>query len=104
MGCTLWIPLSETFYSLLFRSCGIPNFYGRYLGSYCPYTLRLLNYGSHSYRNCGICFFGLHICSLCRLLAIVSVCCCTHLLHLQIDLLYPLDLILFWLDSAHLFD
>jgi hypothetical protein len=25
----------------------------------------------------------------------VSVCCCTHLLHLQICLLYPLDLILF---------
>jgi hypothetical protein len=25
----------------------------------------------------------------------VSVCCCTHPLHLQICLLYPLDLILF---------
>jgi hypothetical protein len=25
----------------------------------------------------------------------VSVCCCTHLIHLQICLLYPLDLILF---------
>jgi hypothetical protein len=25
----------------------------------------------------------------------MSVCCCTHLLHLQICLLYPLDLILF---------
>jgi hypothetical protein len=34
----------------------------------------------------------------------VSVCCCTHLLYLQICLLYPLNLILFRLDSAHLFD
>jgi hypothetical protein len=25
----------------------------------------------------------------------VSICCCTHPLHLQICLLYPLDLILF---------
>jgi hypothetical protein len=25
----------------------------------------------------------------------MSICCCTHLLHLQIYLLYPLDLILF---------
>jgi hypothetical protein len=26
---------------------------------------------------------------------IVSICCCTHLLHLQICLLYPSNLILF---------
>jgi hypothetical protein len=95
MGCTLWILLSKTFCSLLFRSYDIPSFYGRYIGSYCPCTLRLLGCESHSCRNCGISSFGLHICFLYHPLAIMSVCCCTHLLHLQICLLYPLDLILF---------
>jgi hypothetical protein len=95
MGCTLWILLSETFCSLPFRSYDILSFYGRSLGSYYPCTLQLLGCESHSYRNCGISSFGLHICFLYRPLAIMFVCCYTHLLHLQICLLYPLNLILF---------
>jgi hypothetical protein len=95
MGCTPWILLAEIFCNLLFLSYDILSFCGRYLGSYCPCTLRLLGCESHSCHNCGISSFGLHICFLCHPLAIMSVCCCTHLLHLQICLLYPLDLIPF---------
>jgi hypothetical protein len=95
MGCTLWILLSETFCILLFCSYDIPSFDGRSLGSYYPCTLRLLGCESHSYRNYGISSFGLCICFLYHPLATVSICCCTHLLHLQICLLYPLNLILF---------
>jgi hypothetical protein len=95
MGCSLWILLSETFYSLPFRSCDILSFYGRSLDSYYLCTLRLLGCEVHSCRNCGISSFDLHICFLYHPLAIMFVCCCMHLLHLQICLLYPLNLILF---------
>jgi hypothetical protein len=97
MGCILEVPLTVTFcysHSLLFRSCGIPSFYGHLLDNYCLCIPRLLGCGSHSCRNCGISSFGHRIRFLCRLLVIMFVYCCTHLHHLQICLLYPLNRIL----------
>jgi hypothetical protein len=97
IGYTFWVLLSEIFccsHSLLFHSCGIPRFFGRFLDKHCLCTPRLLGCGSRSCHNCGISSFGHCTCFLCRLLVIVFICCCTHLHYLQICLLYPLNLIL----------
>jgi hypothetical protein len=97
MGCTLWVLLSGIFCcsrSLLFHNYGIPSFCGRFLDNHYLCTPRLLGCGSRSCRNCGISSFGHRIYFLCRLLVIVFICCCTHLRHLQIYLLCPLDRIL----------
>jgi hypothetical protein len=85
MGYTLWV---------LFHSCGIPSFCGHFLDNHCLCTPWLLGCGSRSCRNCGISTFGRRICFLYRPLVTVFICCCTHLHHLQICLLYPLNLIL----------
>jgi hypothetical protein len=45
-GYILWILLWEIFCSHLFRSFDIPSFCDHSLGSYCPYILWLLGYGS----------------------------------------------------------
>jgi hypothetical protein len=98
MSCILWVLLPEIsccFCSILFRSYGALSLYDHSLGSYCLCTLWLLGCGSHSCHNFEISSFGLHICFLYHLLVIMSVCCCTHLLHLRTCLLCPLNLILF---------
>jgi hypothetical protein len=98
MSCILWVLLSKIsycFHSLLFRSYRTLSFYGRSLGSCCLCTLQLLCCGSHSCHNCETSSFGLHICSLYHPRVIMSVCYCTHLLHLRTYFLYPLSLILF---------
>jgi hypothetical protein len=88
-GCTLWILSWKTFYSPLFHSFDIPSFCDHFLDSYCPYTPRLLGYGSRSCRNCGTFSFDFHIYFICRPLGIAFACCCMRLLHLQICLLRP---------------
>jgi hypothetical protein len=97
-GCILKVLLAGTFCcsrSLLFHSCGIPGFCDHFLDNYCLCIPRLLGCGSRGCRNCEIFSFGHRICFLYRLLVIMFICCCTCLRHLQICLLYPLDLILF---------
>jgi hypothetical protein len=89
--------LVETFcYSrnLLFCCCGIPNFCGHFLDKYYLCIPRLLGCGSRGCRNCGISSFGHRICFLCCPLVITFVYCCTHLHHLQIYSLCPLNRIL----------
>jgi hypothetical protein len=88
-GCTLWILLWETFCSPLFRSFGILSFCDHSLDSCCPYILWLLGCGSHSCHTCGIFFFDFHICFFYHPLAIMSVCYCIRLLHLQTCSLCP---------------
>jgi hypothetical protein len=48
---TLWILSWETFYSPLFHSFDILSFCDHFLDNCCPYTPRLLGYGSRSCRN-----------------------------------------------------